>query len=461
MAKMNAPLLKHKEAVKKRRNAVVRGSLRVKIRRKIAAKGSEPLEEPVVYDSHDRRYLLRCCRPPLPLLQPDNNYKKLQANAETYVKTLIKNIHEFAIEVKTDCTLAEHSRQADDYMKAGPTHRSDILTEADTVADKIFAHMPVIPFTTMVKSSDNQLMFLFVGLRPDKKRKLTLEKFSKCHTITAKYVARSQNRYYSDRLPARDVQRLWIAMQSFAAVVPPEPMPKESKRHRDDWSLFSSHIYKDLVDKAEWRAVYHIMHCWSQKGHAKASTPMTPSGASSATTHVAQVAFIERTQVVTSIASALYQEFWKKEYTGALKTFKAGRFFSEDRGPWLGRALGYKVPTTTHPDEGDTGPTFLTCAGSFNGGHLQFHELRIQFGYQPGDMTLGYFGRFFHRVSAWSGTKPVENSAAAQAMKRYNLTPGRMFLVLFNKAETAARLDKKSNDWGRQTCFGLQQFASS
>ncbi|KAF9007272.1 hypothetical protein BDZ89DRAFT_965696 [Hymenopellis radicata] len=183
---------------------------------------------------------------------------------------------------------------------------------------------------------------------------------------------------------------------------------------------------------------------------------MSPSAATNAAHYVAQDVFVERTQIITTIASALYKSFWPIEYEDARRTFKAGRYFRDDCGPWLGRAVGYKVPTTTHPDEGDKGPTFLTSAGSFTGGNLQIHNLQVQFSYRPGDMVLGHFGKFFHRVSAWSGTKAP--GTLGQVMSQHNLTPGRVFLVLFNKTDTAMRLKDKEAGWARQTAFGAQEF---
>lgn len=63
-----------------------------------------------------------------------------------------------------------------------------------------------------------------------------------------------------------------MAVQSYASTTTPEAMTNESKRHRQDWSKFASHVHPvdDVTD--EWLAVYHIMHCWTQKGHAKAQT---------------------------------------------------------------------------------------------------------------------------------------------------------------------------------------------
>lgn len=251
-------------------------------------------------------------------------------------------------------------------------------------------------------------------------------------------------------------------------------MTGESKRHRQDWQSFSSHVHPVDDSTDEWLSVYHIMHCWPMKGHAKAQTvsylwysnclsylfnpqPMTPSGVRSATHQMCQQTFLTRTIAVTVIASCISQHFFPKNHKRALKRFKAGCYLGDDVGPWLGRALGYKVPTTTHPDEGDSGTTFITAVGSYLEGCLELHNLEVRFTYQPGHMALGEFGNFLHRVSAWQSTKA--SGWMADAMERHNLTPGRVFLVMFNKSETDERLEGKPAGWGRHTRFGADEIA--
>lgn len=186
---------------------------------------------------------------------------------------------------------------------------------------------------------------------------------------------------------------------------------------------------------------------------------MTPSAPKSAAHQVSQQVFVSRTNSITVIASAICKAFFPQQHKQATKIFKAGRWFDRDVGPWLGRAVGYKVPTTTHPDEGDSGTTFITAVGSYLGGYLEIHDLAVRFTYQPGHMVFGDFRNFFHRVSAWEDTLPHARSDTADLMRRHQLSPGRAFLVMFNKSETDERLKDKPAEWGRQTRFGADQVA--
>ncbi len=90
-------------------------------------------------------------------------------------------------------------------MKAAGSNRAQILAEADTLADKAFLKIPVVPFTTLIYSSDGVLLFLYVGLRPRQKQSFTLDEFQKCRQITAKYVASSGKDFDSDRLSVSTV----------------------------------------------------------------------------------------------------------------------------------------------------------------------------------------------------------------------------------------------------------------
>lgn len=184
---------------------------------------------------------------------------------------------------------------------------------------------------------------------------------------------------------------------------------------------------------------------------------MTPSAVKSATQSLSQQAFISRTSSTTLIASAICQAFFPATHKAALRHFKAGKYFEADTGPWLGRALGYKVPTTTHPDEGDSGTTFITSVGCYSGGCLEFLDLELTFAYRPGHMALGDFGNFFHRVSAWKDAEP--DQVMKDLMQRHGLTSGRSFLVMFNKSETDERLKDKPSGWGLGTRFGADEVA--
>jgi hypothetical protein len=52
------------------------------------------------------------------------------------------------------------------------------------------------------------------------------------------------------------------------------------------------------------------------------------------------------------------------------KAFRAGVWMKQDKGPWLGRALIYKLQGKLHADENDIGPTVTFPCGNYLGGEM-------------------------------------------------------------------------------------------
>lgn len=61
------------------------------------------------------------------------------------------------------------------------------------------------------------------------------------------------------------------------------------------------------------------------------------------------------------------------------KAFKAGVWFLDDPGVWLGRALIYKLQGEMHRDENDVGPTVSFPCGDYNGGEMIIPQIHGKF----------------------------------------------------------------------------------
>lgn len=58
--------------------------------------------------------------------------------------------------------------------------------------------------------------------------------------------------------------------------------------------------------------------------------------------------------------------------------FQAGKFFHNDPGPFLGRAVMWKLQMKLHKDLGDKGWTISFPVGSFTGGHFLIPQLDLK-----------------------------------------------------------------------------------
>jgi len=61
-----------------------------------------------------------------------------------------------------------------------------------------------------------------------------------------------------------------------------------------------------------------------------------------------------------------------KEYKAA---FEAGVWVQEDPGPFIGRAIIYKLQSKLHKDSNDVGPSASFPVGYFNGGEMLLPQL--------------------------------------------------------------------------------------
>lgn len=89
--------------------------------------------------------------------------------------------------------------------------------------------------------------------------------------------------------------------------------------------------------------------------------------------------YFQVTREIADLLSAYFKKAfpeYHKKYSGA---FKAGCWSLADPGPWLGRALVYKLQVLPHVDSLDDGPTACFPAGYFTGGAMHLSDLGLKF----------------------------------------------------------------------------------
>jgi hypothetical protein len=88
--------------------------------------------------------------------------------------------------------------------------------------------------------------------------------------------------------------------------------------------------------------------------------------------------YFKATAHVARILGAYFAVTWPDEYRRYQKAFEAGVWYTEDPGPWLGRAIVYKLQVKPHQDRSDGGPTAIFNVGNYTGGHLYLTDLGIK-----------------------------------------------------------------------------------
>lgn len=87
--------------------------------------------------------------------------------------------------------------------------------------------------------------------------------------------------------------------------------------------------------------------------------------------------FLATAELATALAAMFKSSFpeYHEKYAAA---FKAGVWEESDPGPWLGRAIVYKLQVQAHVDGLDDGPTACFPLGRFTGGEIYFPDLGLK-----------------------------------------------------------------------------------
>lgn len=76
--------------------------------------------------------------------------------------------------------------------------------------------------------------------------------------------------------------------------------------------------------------------------------------------------------------SAMFEVLMPECYNTYKDAFEAGVWSDDDPGPWLGRAIVYKLQVSLHKDKEDAGPAVSFPVGSFSGGEMLIPQLKAK-----------------------------------------------------------------------------------
>jgi hypothetical protein len=89
--------------------------------------------------------------------------------------------------------------------------------------------------------------------------------------------------------------------------------------------------------------------------------------------------WISATSAVAQTLGVMFEELYPDTYHQFRQAFDAGVWIEEDPGPWLGRAIVYKLQVSLHTDKHDIGPTASFGCGSYTGGEMLVPQLGAKF----------------------------------------------------------------------------------
>lgn len=82
---------------------------------------------------------------------------------------------------------------------------------------------------------------------------------------------------------------------------------------------------------------------------------------------------------MASVLGRYFEALFPDYYAQYEQAFKAGRWIAEDPGPFIGRAIVYKLQVECHRDVQDSGPSVCFPTGTFTGGNLIVPQLNSKF----------------------------------------------------------------------------------
>jgi hypothetical protein len=88
--------------------------------------------------------------------------------------------------------------------------------------------------------------------------------------------------------------------------------------------------------------------------------------------------YFQATAETAEFLKAYFTVAFPEEFPRYQKAFEAGVWINEDPGPWLGRAIVYKLQVEAHQDRSDGGPTAIFNVGQYTGGELCLPDLEIK-----------------------------------------------------------------------------------
>ncbi|KAG2745093.1 hypothetical protein P692DRAFT_20877347 [Suillus brevipes Sb2] len=128
--------------------------------------------------------------------------------------------------------------------------------------------------------------------------------------------------------------------------------------------------FANQYEDSECTSVSHLVHSWQMQGHHGKKSQLKPSADMVCNAQVALAVawYMKRTTKFAIALKELFRVAYPDDFKIYEKAFEAGVWEAADPGPWLGRAIVWKLNVLPHRDGLDGGPTAIFCLGSFSGG---------------------------------------------------------------------------------------------
>jgi hypothetical protein len=179
--------------------------------------------------------------------------------------------------------------------------------------------------------------------------------------------------------------------------------------------------------------------------------------------------YFRATRPIAIILAEYFRVCFPEQFRTYEAAFRAGVWEQADPGPFLGRAIVYKLQVKPHLDNLDgEGPAASFPMGSFSGGAMYWPDLKaklrsvqlfcsteqimlISDSYKPGHICIYFAKALYHAVGEWEPKGGVTQE---------NITPGWIGHVFFSHDRSVKDLLGKRENWVSDTAGGMAPSAS-
>ncbi|KAF8956760.1 hypothetical protein BDZ97DRAFT_1955762 [Flammula alnicola] len=133
------------------------------------------------------------------------------------------------------------------------------------------------------------------------------------------------------------------------------------------------------LEKGEQAGVVHLVHGWIQQGQPLKGLFISGDISHTSTSMAGSGSYYYLTQSIAVSLSEMFKVAFPEWHAKYRKAFEAGVWMSCDPGPYLGRAIIYKLQGHLHRDRHDLGPSASFGVGNYTGGEMLFPQFNAKF----------------------------------------------------------------------------------
>ncbi|KAF8958777.1 hypothetical protein BDZ97DRAFT_1923398 [Flammula alnicola] len=180
-----------------------------------------------------------------------------------------------------------------------------------------------------------------------------------------------------DGIHHKKMESYHVQVQDLVSAVPLHSR-KDPTRHEDMNSIEYT-VEGEDAPKTEDAGVVHGVQGWIQQGQKKKGLYLSGDISYSSSSMTNFIHYFLATRSVARALAIMFETVFPDIYAQYQEAFEAGVWLTQDPGPFLGRAIIYKLQGKLHKDRNDVGPSASFPAGYFTGGEMLFPQLGAKF----------------------------------------------------------------------------------